>query len=104
MKSVFLIVSSCGLFLGLLSVNNRYTGLDLINTYSARIKNGKMQVMHQGKPILNQVILANGTQVKPDGTVLTVEGLRKRLKEGECIDMAGKFVDCEQADLKLYTE
>lgn len=61
------------------------------NHYCAKMKDGKLVVMHDGKPITGDVFLKNGTTIKPDGTVITKEGVRTVMKEGSCIDADGKF-------------
>lgn len=63
--------------------------------YCAKMKDGKLVVMHEGKPITNDVFLKNGTTIKPDGTIITKEGVRTVLKEETCIDADGK-VDFEK--------
>lgn len=61
------------------------------NQYCAKMKDGKLVVMHDGKPITGDIFLKNGTTIKPDGTVITKEGVRSVLKEGSCIDADGKI-------------
>lgn len=61
------------------------------NQYCAKMKDGKLVVMHEGKAITGDVFLKNGTTIKPDGTVITKEGVRTVLKEGSCIDADGKI-------------
>lgn len=59
--------------------------------YCAQMKDGKMIVLFEGKELSTDVFLKNGTTVKPDGTIITREGVRTNLKEGECIDADGKI-------------
>ena len=59
--------------------------------YCAVMRDGKMVVLFEGKELSTDVFLKNGTTVKPDGTVITREGVRTSLKEGECIDADGKI-------------
>jgi hypothetical protein len=91
-RSFILICAASGLFLSLVSLNNRDAPIDIINKYCARKKNGKIEVVHQGKAITNQVVLANGAEVRPDGLVLTSQGDEQRLQAGDYIDMAGRII------------
>lgn len=100
-RSLFLILSGCGLFLGLVSVNNTDSSIDVINKYCAIMRSGKVEVIHQGKSIVNEVILANGTTVKPDGRVFMASGKIKRLKDGECVDKEGNIVKQKRVEIYL---
>src|SRR3954469_8304276 len=60
--------------------------------YCAKIKDGKLIVMHQGNAMISDVTLANGTQIKTDGTIITKDGNTLMLKEGECADKDGKVM------------
>lgn len=93
MRSIVATIFTCGLLLSLLSVTHRDPGIDLVNQFCARMKDGKIEVVHQGKAIVNEVMLANGTKVKPDGAVVTSAGRRKKLKDGECIDKEGNILN-----------
>jgi hypothetical protein len=53
--------------------------------YCAKMKDGKMVVMHKGSIITADVRLDNGAVVKPDGTVLWKDGTNQILSDGECI-------------------
>lgn len=61
------------------------------DNYCAKLRDGKLVVMHNGVAITADIFLKNGTTIKPDGTVITREGVRTNLKEGECIDADGKI-------------
>jgi hypothetical protein len=61
------------------------------DNYCAKMQDGKMVVMHNGVVLTADVFLKNGTTIKPDGTVITRDGVRTSLKEGECIDADGKI-------------
>jgi len=63
--------------------------------YCAKMRDGKMVVMHEGKEITSDVFLKNGTTVKPDGTIISKEGVRVSLRDGQCIDANGKLVNEE---------
>jgi hypothetical protein len=60
--------------------------------YCARMRDGKMIVLFDGKEISGDVFLKNGSTVKPDGTVITKDGVRFSLKEGQCIDQNGSII------------
>lgn len=60
--------------------------------YCARLRDGKMVVLYAGKEINNDIFLKNGSTIKPDGTVITKDGVRFNLKEGQCIDQNGSIV------------
>ncbi len=59
--------------------------------YCAKIKDGKVSVMHEGNPITGTVTLTNGTQIMTDGTIVNRDGTKSVLKEGECADKDGKI-------------
>lgn len=59
--------------------------------YCAKMRDGKLIVIHDGKELTTDMFLKNGSTIKPDGTVITREGVRTNLKEGECIDGNGKI-------------
>jgi hypothetical protein len=60
--------------------------------YCVRMRDGKMVVLFDGKEISGDVFLKNGSTVKPDGTVITKDGVRFSLKEGQCIDQNGSII------------
>lgn len=100
-RPAFLILSACGLFLGLVSVNNTDSAIDVINKYCAVMRSGKVEVIHQGKTIVSEVILANGTTVKPDGRIFTASGKMRRLKDGECVDKEGNIFKQKRVEFYL---
>jgi hypothetical protein len=59
--------------------------------YCAKVKDGKITVVHEENPITGTITLTNGTQIMTDGTLVTREGIKSELKEGECIDKDGKI-------------
>ena len=59
--------------------------------YCAKVKDGKVAVMHDGNPITGTVTLTNGTQVMTDGTIVMRDGTKTTLKEDECVDKDGKI-------------
>ena len=61
--------------------------------YCAKLKDGKLVVMHRGAVLNSDVTLANGTVVKTDGTIVKKDGSTLMLKENDCIDKAGKVAE-----------
>lgn len=57
--------------------------------YCAKLKDGKVMVVHEGSPIAADITLTNGTTIKSDGTVINKDGTSFTLKEGECVDKNG---------------
>ena len=76
---------SAGAFAG--AANN-----DHGDKYCAKMKDGKMVVMHKGSPITADATLDNGATVKPDGTVLMKDGTNMILSDGECINKDGSSI------------
>jgi hypothetical protein len=60
--------------------------------YCAKIKDGKVTVVHGENPITGTITLSNGTQIMTDGTVVMRDGTKSALKEGECADKDGKII------------
>lgn len=59
--------------------------------YCAKMRDGKMIVLFEGKELGTDVFLKNGITVKPDGTIITKDGVRFSLKEGQCMDQNGSI-------------
>src|SRR4051812_47113764 len=60
--------------------------------YCAKMKDGKLAVMHENMEMTSEVTLSNGTKVHPDGTITKKDGSKTMLKEGQCVDMDGKVM------------
>jgi hypothetical protein len=80
-----LLVTSLFTLQGVFSVNNRTTG----DQYCAKLRDGKLIMMHEGVIMTGDVTLENGTQIKIDGSVIKPDGETIVLKDGECIDKKG---------------
>ncbi|MES2592447.1 MAG: DUF6799 domain-containing protein [Bacteroidota bacterium] len=61
--------------------------------YCAKLKNGKLLVMHEGTEVTSDITLNNGTKISKDGTVWKKDGAKMVLKEGECVDIEGEVMD-----------
>jgi hypothetical protein len=48
-----------------------------------------------------EVKLTNGTRIYPTGVVLTADGKKSQLANGECVDMSGNIGDCEKMHASL---
>lgn len=57
--------------------------------YCAKLRDGKLIMMHDGAIMTGDVTLENGTQIKIDGSVVKPDGETIVLKDGECIDKKG---------------
>lgn len=57
--------------------------------YCAKMKDGKMVIVHKGNPLTSEATLNNGAIVKPDGTVMMKDGTTVMLSDGECIHHDG---------------
>jgi hypothetical protein len=57
--------------------------------YCAKLRDGKLTMMHNGSVLTANVTLTNGTQIKTDGSIVKPDGATVVLKEGECVDKDG---------------
>jgi hypothetical protein len=57
--------------------------------YCAKLRDGKLVVMHEGSVLTGDVTLKNGTQIKIDGSIVKQDGGTIVLKDGECVDKNG---------------
>lgn len=71
----------------------RYIGDSEDHTFCAKMVDGKLIVLFDGNILTSEITLDNGTRVKTDGTVVSKDGGRLVLKEGECIEQNGKVVE-----------
>jgi hypothetical protein len=56
------------------------------DNYCIKSINGKMVLEHNGAIVKKEITFKDGSCVKPDGTVITADGERLMLKEGECVN------------------
>jgi hypothetical protein len=66
------------------------------------MKDGKVMIVRNGKMtiIKNYTLLNNGTKVMSDGTIVTTEGIKTMIKEGEYVNMAGNVVPIDDIRMK----
>jgi ribosomal protein S4E len=62
-----------------------------IHRYCAKLKDGVLVMMEDDHEMTMDVTLANGTQVKTDGSVTRTDGTVVILEEGECVDETGNI-------------
>ncbi|MCD6067116.1 MAG: hypothetical protein K0S33_1942 [Bacteroidetes bacterium] len=66
---------------------------DQADRYCAKVKDGKIVVMHDGMVLNSDVKLPNGVQVNADASVIDKDGIKRFLREGECVNKEGKSID-----------
>jgi hypothetical protein len=88
MKTLFFIIAA-----GILSLNaiNDLPNKFAVN-YCAELKDGVLQIVHDGVAISSDVTLSNGTIIKADGTVISKDGSKVVLSEGDCVDKDGMLM------------
>jgi hypothetical protein len=66
------------------------------------MKDGKVMIVRNGKMtiIKNYTLLNKGTKAMSDGTIVTTEGIKTMINEGEYINMAGDVVPIENIRMK----
>ena len=92
MKTLFLLITTTLFSISAMAGNGPVSSNKHPNKYCAKLKDGKLMVMHEGKAIVAEVTLANGTKIQSDGTIVKKDGSVVILKEGECIDHEGKIM------------
>jgi hypothetical protein len=68
--------------------------------YCTKMKDGMLKVMHEGKEITADVMLDDGSTIKPDGMLMKKDGTSMMLKEGQCIDKKGKMHETMKSEEK----
>jgi hypothetical protein len=60
--------------------------------YCAKLKDGRLVVIHDETIMTAEVSLKDGVRIKPDGTVMVKDSVRFVLQDGECVDENGKML------------
>src|ERR1700749_3508110 len=90
MRRLKRLASSIAILMLALNVIAQQDGKAVQNrNYCAKLKDGVIVVMYQDNPITTDIVLDNGSIIKPDGTIITKDGNKSALKDGECIDQTG---------------
>ena len=66
--------------------------VDVKYKYCVVLKDGKIKVMEEGKELVTDVILANGTKITLDAIVIRKDGSKQSLQNGECVDKDGRII------------
>lgn len=61
--------------------------------YCAKMKDGRLTVMHDNMVVTSMVMLDNGATLSADGTITDKDGTKRMLRENECITKEGKLWD-----------
>ncbi len=91
MKSVFILIGAC--FFSFSAMAGDDAMVYHPAKYCAKMKDGKLVVMHEGRQLAYEATLTNGTKIKTDGTIIKKDGSTVMLKNGECIDKEGKIME-----------
>jgi hypothetical protein len=67
------------------------------------MENDHMMVMKSGKPMMmdKDMKMSNGTTVMKDGSMMMKDGSKRKLMNGECVDMNGKMSKMKMDDMKM---
>jgi hypothetical protein len=68
--------------------------------YCARMKDGVKVIMYDGKQLMAEVALTDGSRLKTDGTVIKKDGTTWNLKEDDCLSKDGVVYDKDKKDMK----
>ena len=63
------------------------------DNYCAKLRDGKLVMMHNGEIMTADIVLENGTQIKTDGSIVMQDGKTIVLNDGECVNKKGKVED-----------
>lgn len=66
---------------------------DTTDKYCAKLKDGKIVVMHKGMQVQSDVTLTDGSLIKADGSLITKDGIKRFMRDGECVTSDGKMMD-----------
>ncbi|MGZ4057605.1 MAG: DUF6799 domain-containing protein [Bacteroidia bacterium] len=95
---MFFLIAACTFSLNVMAGDGKTASDEHPNKYCAKVKEGKTVVMHNGMTMTADATLANGTQVKTDGTIIKKDGTKTMLKAGQCVDLDGKVMDEKSKD------
>lgn len=59
--------------------------------YCAKLKDGLLVMMEGDKELTREVVLANGTRIRPDASITKPDGSVIILEDGECVDESGNI-------------
>ena len=70
------------------------------------MKDGRMMVTRNGEtmPMEEELTMADGTKVMPNGQVLMSDGTARMMQEGEAMLLEGKPADAENMTDRQFTE
>ena len=69
------------------------------NNYCVQADANKIDVVYRGIVMVADVVLDNGTTIKPDGTIVTKDGKVTLLRVGECINQDGTISGANKKQL-----
>ena len=98
MKKIIWATIALVLNLDIIAQNNNSKSFG--SSYCAKIKDGMTVVINQDNPITSDILLENGSIIKPDGTVINKDGNTMRLRDGECINQDGTIPAKEKNKLR----
>ncbi|MCE3225782.1 MAG: hypothetical protein K0S32_333 [Bacteroidetes bacterium] len=60
--------------------------------YCAKLKDGMMVLVNEGKEVITDVVLANGGKITSDCTLIKPDGTSVKLQNEECVSPEGNVV------------
>lgn len=70
---------------------------DWKDKYCAVIKDGERKMMNGNTELVVDITLENGTVITTDGYLISKDGVRTALKNGECVDKAGNIIESKKS-------
>ena len=72
------------------------------NSDGVMMTDGKMMVMKNGQTtrMSREMTMANGVKIMSNGTIIQKDGSRRRLKEGQHMDMVGMITPVNDSEMK----
>jgi hypothetical protein len=107
MKKIILVIAGFIFAANVMAQDNNYgtqSEKPKNTSYCAMLKDGKMMLMAEGKQVFNDVRLANGTEIKTDGTVIKADKSEAVLKNGDCIDQDGHIIPFDKKAMQENKE